>query len=68
MKKNIFAFLGFLTSVIVPFAAADIKTGPEIFILPVLGIAIIAAFIAFAVSLIIWIIRKIKSKKTGKKK
>jgi len=45
-----------------PFVAADIKSGPEIFIIPIVGLALIGGFIVGAVFLIRWIIRKIKNK------
>jgi len=45
-----------------PLVAADIKSGPEIFIIPIVGLALIGGFIVGAVFLIRWIIRKIKNK------
>jgi len=50
---------------IVPSVSADIVSyrGPEMFIIPIVGLIIIAGCITGAVFLIIWIIKKIKHKK-----
>jgi hypothetical protein len=46
----------------IPFVAADIKAGPEIYVIPFIGLALIGGFIVGSVFLIRWIIRKIKNK------
>jgi len=46
----------------IPFVAADIKAGPEIYVIPIVGLALIGGFIVGTVFLIRWIIRKIKNK------
>lgn len=53
----IFAFIA-----TIPFVTADIKAGPEIIVIPIVGLALIGGFIVGAVFLIRWIIRKMKNK------
>jgi len=50
----------FMTTI--PFVAADIKAGPEIYVIPIVGLALVGGFIVGAIFLIRWIIRKIKNK------
>ncbi len=70
--KNIKLLLGLVSSVIAvtPFVAADLKSGPEIFVLPIIALSVLAGFFVGAVFLILWIIKKVRSKnvKVSKRK
>lgn len=46
--------------VTIPFVTADVQAGPEIIIIPIIGLALIAGFIVGAITLIRWITKKIK--------
>ena len=62
MKKNLL----WLFILALPFARADIAIGPEAVILSVMALLLVLTFVAGAITLLIYIILKIKNK--GKKK
>lgn len=64
MNRKNKLFLGIISSAIftLPFVAADIRSGPEIFIVPILGLIWVGACVFLAIGLIKWIIYKIKKK------
>lgn len=62
--KNYKFEIGILTALIstIPCVSADVVSGPELIIIPIVGLALIGLFIVGAIFLIRWIIKKIKSK------
>jgi len=63
MKNNKLSFSLFCSLIaIIPFVAADIKTGPRMLGIPIEGLIIVVAFIIGAIFLIRWIIKKNKKK------
>lgn len=60
MKHQIIIlFFMFLMSM--PFVLANLRRGPEVLIFPLLGLGIIASLILFAVYLIKWIMKELRT-------
>ncbi len=64
MKKNMKLTLGLLSSAlaVTPFVAADMRAGPELLIIPIVALSLLAGFIVGAVFLILWIVKTIRNK------
>jgi len=64
MKKNMKFILGLLSSAlaVIPFVVADLRAGPEVVIIPVVALSLLAGFVVGAVFLILWIVRTIRNK------
>jgi hypothetical protein len=59
--KNKILILFYVLVISIPFVTADLASGPEMIIIPAIGLTIITGFIIGAVFLIKWIIKKLRT-------
>lgn len=64
--KNMKLMLSLASSALAltPFVAADMRAGPELLIIPIIALSLLAGFVVGAVFLILWIVKTIRNKNT----